>query len=106
MKFAIIRTGGKQYPVHEGRQITIEKLPTAAGKSVTFSDVLLYADGKQTVLGTPKVAQASVTGTVVVQQRAPKVRVVKYKNKTRYRRVIGHRQYQTKVKIEKISHSA
>ncbi len=103
MKFAIIRTGGKQYPVSEGQTITVEKLPGKDGGSVTFKDVLLYADGKTVQIGTPKVSGVTVSGSIVSQQKSKKVRVVKYKNKIRYKRTHGHRQQQTKVKIEKVT---
>ncbi len=105
MKFAIIRTGGKQYPVSEGQTIVVEKLPGKEGAAISFTDVLLYADGKEVTVGRPTVSKATVSGKIVAQQRAKKVRVVKYKNKIRYKRTQGHRQQQTKVKIEKVAAS-
>lgn len=105
MKFAIIRTGGKQYPVSEGQTITIEKIPGQEGGAIVFKDILLYADGHEVTVGRPTVSKVTVSGTIVAQQQAKKVRVVKYKNKTRYKRVRGHRQLQTKVKIDKVAHT-
>lgn len=103
--FAVIRTGGKQYRVSEHRKLRIEKLPEAARKNgkITFSDVLLTADGSGRVtVGKPLVSGARVEAGIVSDGRAAKVRVVKYKPKTRFKRVRGHRQPFTEVKIEKI----
>lgn len=100
--FAVIKTGGKQYVVTPGQTIDIEKLPVEAGKPVVFDQVFLVND-KETKVGTPTVKGAKVEGTVVAQFRTPKVTGIKFHNKVRYRRKFGHRQDQTKVKIEKIS---
>ncbi len=103
--FAIIKTGGKQYQVKEGQTITVEKLPQEAHQEVKFDDVFMVGeeDGASIKIGTPTVEGASVVGKVVEQVRARKVRVEKFKAKVRYHKVYGHRQHQTKVKIEKIS---
>ena len=99
---AVIKTGGKQYVVSEGQQLNVEKLDVEAGKTIDF-DALLVADEKNTTVGTPTVAKAKVTASVVEQGRDKKVSVIKYKSKSRYRRNVGHRQPFTKIKIEKIS---
>jgi len=96
-KLAVIKTGGKQYKVAEKDIIQVEKLPVEAGKSITFDQVLLIADGKSVKVGTPTVEKAKVTGKVLEQGRDNK-----YKAKTRYTRKKGHRQPFTKVEIEKI----
>jgi len=102
MKQAVIRTGGKQYLVKKGEEITVEKLNKKEGASVDFKDVLLIADEKSVKVGNPKVKGVKVSGKITKQLKAPKVTVIKYKPKTRYRRKQGHRQQLTKVKIEKI----
>lgn len=99
---AIIATGGKQYLVTPGQTITIEKLETAAGQPIVFSEVLLVHDQK-TEVGTPLLTGAKVAGTVVAHGRARKVIGIKFHSKVRYRRKFGHRQPWTKVKIDKIS---
>lgn len=96
---AVIVTGGKQYQVTPGATITIEKLLTETGKTVTFDQVLLVHDGDKTTLGSPTVTGATVTGEVVDQFRGEKIRVFTYKSKKRQRRTLGHRQSLTKVKI-------
>ena len=100
--YAIIATGGKQYKVSEGDVIKIEKLGKAEGESVTFDKVLLVSD-KETVVGNPTVAGATVTASVVCEGKDKKVIVYKYKRKTGYHKKNGHRQLFTKVKIEKIN---
>ena len=100
--YAIIATGGKQYKVSEGDIIKIEKLGKAEGESVTFDKVLLVSD-KETVVGTPTVAGATVTASVVCEGKDKKVIVYKYKRKTGYHKKNGHRQLFTKVKIDKIN---
>jgi large subunit ribosomal protein L21 len=110
MEFAVIKTGGKQYVVAPGDVVTIEKLGARSktqdlkkGDAVTFSDVLLVDNGKDTTIGTPAISGANVTGTVQVVGRAPKIDVVKYKAKSRYLKRRGHRQPYIKVKIDKIA---
>ncbi len=100
--YAIIATGGKQYKVEEGDVIKVEKLGVEAGETVTFDQVLVVSDG-ETKVGTPTVAGASVTATVVAEGKAKKVIVYRYKRKTGYHKKNGHRQTFTQVKIDKIS---
>ena len=99
--YAIIKTGGKQYVVEEGKGISIEKLDVEEGAEVTFDEVLLVS-GDDVKIGQPNVAGAKVTGKVLEQGKERKIRIFKYKAKSNYRRRQGHRQPFTKVKIEKI----
>lgn len=105
MELAVIKTGGKQYVVAKGDVITIEKLAgvSAKGDTVTFSEVLLVDNGKDTTIGTPTIKGASVKGIVDSIGRAKKIDVMKYKAKSRYLKRRGHRQPYVKVKIESIS---
>lgn len=102
MKFAVIKTGGKQYIVKEGDVVAVEKLVHESDK-VTFSEVLLVADEKKAVIGQPFVPGASVAATVVEDGKGEKKIVFRFKSKTRYHKKKGHRQLFTKVKIAKIS---
>ncbi len=99
--FAVIKTGGKQYRVAVGDSIKIEKIKGdhKKGDTLTFNEVLLTDDGKNTVIGTPFIAGATVKGTIDVVGRAPKVLVIKYKQKSRYMKKNGHRQPYLKVMI-------
>lgn len=99
--YAIIKTGGKQYCVEEGKMITIEKIEKAVGDEVVFEDVLLVA-GDEMKIGQPTVAGAKVVAKVLAQGKEKKIRIFKYKAKSNYRRRQGHRQPFTKVQIEKI----
>ena len=99
--YAIIATGGKQYKVSEGDEIKVEKLDGEPGDTVTFDRVIAVSDKELKVAG--DVENASVTATVVKQDRFPKVIVYKYKRKTGYHKKNGHRQAYTQVKIEKIN---
>jgi large subunit ribosomal protein L21 len=100
--YAIVTTGGKQYRVEEGQILRFERLSAAAGETVSLNEVLLVSGDGETRLGSPKVAGASVTGTVVEQGRGAKVRVFRYKKRKHYRKTRGHRQDFTAVRIDKI----
>lgn len=100
--YAIIKTGGKQYKVEAGKAIYVEKLAANAGDKVTFDQVVLVG-GEKTVIGTPVVDGASVTGTVEKQGREKKVVTFKYKPKKHSHTKQGHRQPYTKVVIDAIN---
>ena len=100
--YAVVRTGGKQYRVQEGRAIKIDRLPGEAGDSVELGEVLLLADGDAITVGAPTVAGARVVGTIAEQGRAKKIVVFKYKNKTRARKKTGHRQQFTTLVVSDI----
>ena len=103
MKFAILKTGGKQYKVTEGQTLNIEKIAGIEGDKVVFDQVLLAGDDKGDVkIGMP-LSGSKVSGEILKQDREDKITVVKYKRKLRYRRKLGHRQHFTQVKIEQIS---
>ena len=99
--YAIIRAGGKQYRVEKGDVLRLERLEGKVGSKVTLDDVLLLG-GDELKVGSPKVAGASVEGTVVEQDRGPKIRVFKYKKRKHYRRTRGHRQHVTAVRIDAV----
>ena len=99
--YAIIKTGGKQYVVEEGKVISIEKLDVEEGAEVTFDEVLLVS-GDDVKIGAPNVAGAKVTGKVLEQGKERKIRIFKYKAKANYRRRQSHRQPFTKKKKKKI----
>lgn len=101
LKLAVIKTGAKQYKVKEGDKIKVEKLLGEEGDKFEFDNVLLIADGNKVELGKPNL-DMKVEATVLRQARARKVRVEKYKNKTRYHKVYGHRQHFTELEITKI----
>jgi large subunit ribosomal protein L21 len=100
--FAVIKTGGKQYRVTGGQEITVEKLVGDAGAKLEFAEVLMIGDGDNINIGAPMISGAKVLGEVVEHNRAAKVTAYKKKPRNTYRRKLGHRQHQTVVKITSI----
>ena len=101
--YAIITTGGKQYKVSEGDVVRVEKLGLTEGNTVTFDQVLMVSTDSGLNVGSPYVANATVTATVGKDGKGKKVIVYKYKPKKSYHKKQGHRQPYTEVKIEKIN---
>lgn len=103
MKHAIIETGGKQYRVAEGDVVFIEKLDVVSGDTVTFDRVLAVIDDTDSNFGSPIIAGATVTASVIKNGKDKKVRVFKMKSKKGYRNTKGHRQPYTQVQIGTIT---
>jgi large subunit ribosomal protein L21 len=102
-KIAVIKTGGKQYKVREGQDLSIEKLDVEAGGDIKFETLLVSSsDGKDLEIGKPTLGE-KVEGKILSHGLDKKTLVVKYKSKTRYLRTKGHRQNFTKVQITKIA---
>jgi large subunit ribosomal protein L21 len=99
MNYCIIRSGNKQYQVKVGSIVKLELLDAPVGP-IVFDDVLLSVDGDKVEIGMPTLEDFKVYGTVLGQVKADKVQVFKYKSKSRYRKLRGHRQQYTEVKIE------
>ncbi len=98
--YAVIRAGGKQYRVAPGDVIEIEKVPQAGGENVQFDEVLAVS-ASEGEIGKP--SKAFVTGQVVKHDRAGKILVFHYKRKKQYKKLNGHRQPFTAVKITGIN---
>ena len=103
MAYAIIKTGGKQFRVVEGDTLDVDLLDVEPGKTATFGDVLLFADGKDVTHGDPLVSGAKVTAEVLEQRKDKKVVAFKYKRRKGYHRTVGHRRKLTRIKIKSIS---
>jgi large subunit ribosomal protein L21 len=101
--YAVVSSGGKQYRVEAGSTLTLERLDGEPGASITFDRVLLIGDGDDVTIGTPVVAGASVSGTVLGDELGPKLVIFKFKQKVKYRRRTGHRQHLTRVRIDTIN---
>lgn len=102
MKYVVVQTGGKQYKVSEGDILEIERVSTDKDKSFQLDKVLLYSDGGAAKVGMPFVSGVTVEAVVLEHVRGEKIKVAKFKAKARYRRITGHRQELSKVKIDKI----
>ncbi|MFH0943045.1 MAG: 50S ribosomal protein L21 [Candidatus Beckwithbacteria bacterium] len=103
MKYAVIQLSGKQYRVSEGEVITVNKLNGKLKDKLKLDQVLLVVDGKKVVVGQPIIKTGLVTAEILEQKKDKKIRVAKYKAKSKYRKVQGHRQQITCVKIVKIT---
>lgn len=102
--YAIVRSGGTQQKVAVGDVIEIDKVTSGVGESLTLP-VLLLVDGESVTTDADKLAKASVTAEVLGATKGPKITILKYKNKTGYRKRQGHRQKYTQVKVTDISAS-
>lgn len=102
MSFAAVKISGKQYLVTPGLTLTVDRVAGKAKEKISFKEVLLKIDGGKVDLGTPFIKGAAVSGEIVEQIKGPKIKIAKFKSKSRYRRVRGHRQPQTRLKIVKI----
>jgi len=101
--YAVIKTGGKQYRVAPNDVITVERLEGEAGADLTLSDVLMVANEGDLKVGTPMLAGATVSATIVEQTRGDKVLIFKKRRRKHYRRKNGHRQDLTVLKITAIA---
>jgi large subunit ribosomal protein L21 len=97
--FAVIRTGGKQYRVTPNAVLKVEKLEAEPGATVTFTDVLAVGGEGGLTVGSPLVAGASVTATVIAQDRLDKVIIFKKRRRQNSRRKNGHRQHVTVLRV-------
>ncbi|MDR3580379.1 MAG: 50S ribosomal protein L21 [Oryzomonas sp.] len=100
--YAVIKTGGKQYKVSEGEFLKVEKLEGNIGDSIEFAEVLMVG-GERVAIGAPLVSGATVTARIAAQGKDKKVLVFKSKRRKDSRKLRGHRQERTVLKIEKIS---
>jgi large subunit ribosomal protein L21 len=100
---AIIQVQGKQFHVSEGDIFVVDRLNDESAEKIDVTDVLLITDGDKTDVGTPLVKNAKVTLEVIEHAKGDKIRVFKFKSKSRYRKTIGHRQHQTTLKVTKIA---
>jgi large subunit ribosomal protein L21 len=96
--YAIVKTGGKQYKVAVGDVVEVEKLTGDAGAAVTLP-ALLVVDGTDVTSDAKALAGVTVTGEVVAHTKGPKLNILLYKNKSGYKRRMGHRQSLTQVRV-------
>lgn len=99
--WAVVKTGGKQYKVEEGQQVIVEKLDGGKDSKVTL-DKILAVGGDKVAIGTPYVEGAKVNAKIISTFKDKKIRVVKFKPKSRYMRTGGARHVRTRLLVEKI----
>jgi large subunit ribosomal protein L21 len=102
MDYAIINLKGHQYQIKPNQDLIVDRLDTKVDQEITIDQVLLVKDGKKISIGQPVVSNAKVTAQVVEHFKGDKIRVSKFRPKTRYRRVKGFRPYLTKIKVKDI----
>lgn len=101
--YAVIKTGGKQYRVAAGEKIKVEQIPADVGSQITLDQVLMVGEGESVRIGTPVIAGATVTASVLSHGRHDKVRIFKMRRRKHYQKHQGHRQNYTEIRIEAIS---
>ena len=100
--YAIINISGKQYKAISGSRLRVPKQNGNLGKTLTFDQVLLTNDGKNTEIGNPTIKGFSVTATIVNHGRDKKILVYKKKRRKGYQRKNGHRQWYTEIEFNSI----
>ncbi|MCX7970930.1 MAG: 50S ribosomal protein L21 [Negativicutes bacterium] len=100
--YAILSTGGKQYKAAVGDVLTVEKIDTPEGDMVKLDQVMTIVRDDQVIVGRPLVDSASVSARVIEHGKGKKIRILKYKAKSNYRRRMGHRQPYTRLQVESI----
>ncbi len=103
--YAVIKTGGKQYKVAAGEKIKVEQILADIGAQITMDQVLAVGSGDKILVGTPLVAGATVTATVVSFGRHDKVRIFKMRRRKHYQKRQGHRQNYVELFISSINSS-
>ena len=99
--YAVIATGGKQYRVEPGQQLLVERLGGEVGDEVALTPVMVVDDEGAVTSGSD-IGDRQVTATIVGHDKAARIRVFTYKNKSRQRKARGHRQLRTSIRIEGI----
>ena len=93
-----MRSGGRQHKVAVGDILEIDKVEAKAGDSVSLTPLLLV-DGDEITADAKKLGKVSVTAEVIAETKGPKIKIIKFKNKTGYKKRQGHRQRYTQVKV-------
>ena len=96
--YAIVRAGGRQEKVSVGDVLVIDRVSGEAGDTIELAPLLLV-DGATVTSDAKKLAKAKVTAELVRAEKGPKITIMKFKNKTGYRKRQGHRQKLTRVKV-------
>jgi large subunit ribosomal protein L21 len=102
--YAIVRSGGRQHKVSVGDVIQVDRLDGEVGSSVILPPLLLV-DGDDVTTDADVLAGVTVTAEVLGETKGPKIDILRYKNKTRYRRRMGHRQRHTRLRVTDIAGS-
>lgn len=96
--YAIVRSGGRQHKVAVGDVLTVDRIDAEIGSTVTLTPLMLV-DGDAVTTEASKLGKVTVTAEVLAEHKGPKIRILKYKNKTGYKKRQGHRQRYSRVKV-------
>lgn len=96
--YAIVKAGGRQEKVSVGDVVVVDRLPGDAGSTVQLPAILLV-DGEKVTTDAKALSKVTVTAEIVRDEKGPKIDILKYKNKTGYRKRIGHRSKLTRLKV-------
>jgi large subunit ribosomal protein L21 len=102
MKYAIVKSGGKQYKVVEGQEVLVDRLALETNSNYSFPEILFVRNNDEILVGNPVVESYMVNGKILGEMKGEKIRVSKFKAKVRYRRTTGFRPQYSKILIEKI----
>jgi large subunit ribosomal protein L21 len=97
--YAVFKTGGKQYRATTGDVIKVEKIEAEKGATLELDQVLMVGEGEDVKIGAPFLEGGKVTATVLDHGRRDKIKVIKFKRRKNYRKLMGHRQYFTQIEI-------
>ncbi|MDR1791399.1 MAG: 50S ribosomal protein L21 [Propionibacteriaceae bacterium] len=100
--YAIVRSGGRQHKVEVGSVVEIDKIEAEVGESVSLQPLMLV-DGETVTTDAKALEGTKVSAEVLAEVKGPKIRILKYKNKTGYKKRQGHRQRYTQVKVTEIA---
>ena len=100
--YAVIKTGGKQYPVSTGEKIKVKQIAADVGQEIVIGRVLAVGNGAEIQVGTPLVSGASVKAMVIAHGKHDKVRIFKMRRRKHYQKRQGHRQQFTELQIASI----
>lgn len=103
MEYAIVEFQGKQYKVEPGKPLTVDSLGLTDGENVVLDKVLLHKKDDTVEVGTPYIKDFTISAAVVSNSRGKKIRVLRFRAKSKYHKVTGHRQELSTVKIESFS---
>jgi len=101
--YAVVKTGGKQYRVSQGDRLKVESLNAESGEEISLSEILMVGSGDSVTVGTPTVANASVSAKVINHGRGDKVKIIKFRRRKHHRKQAGHRQNYTELEITSIN---
>lgn len=103
MEYAVVKIGGSQYKIKEGDELEVDRLPQKEGEEIELPEVLLVVSDGEVKIGQPQVSEAIVKAKIISHFKGEKIRVSRFKAKSRYRKVKGFRASLTRIRIEKIA---